>query len=232
MCDPDPVTNPSGCPPGGSLPVAERDDMATFLASVSYPPPRQRHLDDAISPAALQGFADFFTDQGGAVAGAGISTCADANSGCHALPLGTATNSPVVGGFDAPTMRGMTDRFLQFSNGFTSTQEIVQPLLAPAGTGAGPTGNPALPVLPGGDPMTLRETDVAADAHVWVDGRPDAGTVACVGGSYAPLCTSGVVRVDLAAIPPNGLHRLQLQNGRGLFSNEMPICVGNPAGCH
>nr|MDJ0867460.1 hypothetical protein [Myxococcota bacterium] len=122
MCD-----QTGACPSGGNqLSAGEIDDMAFFLASVSYPPPRSRTIDDAVSGTAFDGFRDFFTDQGGFIAGAGISTCADVDSGCHALPLGASTNSPVVGGFDAPTMRGMTDRFIHFSNGITSSQEMVE----------------------------------------------------------------------------------------------------------
>jgi hypothetical protein len=100
--------------------------MATFLASVSYPPARSRTLDDDVSTSAVQGFQDFFMDQGGLANQVGIETCADPDNGCHNLPLGTSTNSPVVGGFEAPTMRGMTDRFVLFSLGHTSTEENLQ----------------------------------------------------------------------------------------------------------
>ena len=377
MCD-----QGGACPPGGNeLTAQEIDDMASFLAAISYPPARGRRMDDTVTTSARNGFSDFFLNQGGALAGAGISTCADADSGCHALPLGTSSNSPVVGAFDAPTLRGMTDRFIHFSNGFTSSEEIVraqtswlpadgpsermafaatfpglftpgynvgpddlfqmfeeastghagalgrqvtlsqttttggalavtearldlletadardavnlrgpgrraganvvasyraasddyqvgtaaltraqllaeaqagttlltltaflpahvgspdhpQPLLAPSGTGSGPTGNPDLPVLPGDDPMTLRGVDVHDAARILVDGQPVAGTIACSGGSFAPLCTSGLVVIDLATMPSNGAHRLQVQNPKGPFSNELPICVGPVAGC-
>jgi DNA-binding beta-propeller fold protein YncE len=123
MCD------QSGACPNTGLTVAQRDDMATFLASVSYPPARSRRLDDTLSDdsdtadlngiatSARQGFADFFTDVGG---NGEPRTCADSNGGCHALPLGVATNSSTLNGFDAPTMRGLTDRFLQFSMGPTA----------------------------------------------------------------------------------------------------------------
>jgi YVTN family beta-propeller protein len=123
MCD------QSGPCPNTGLTTQQQDDMATFLASVSYPPARSRRLDDSLSddsdPADLegiatsarQGFADFFTD----VNSSGQPrTCADADGGCHALPLGAATNSSTLNGFDVPTMRGLTDRFLQFSMGPTA----------------------------------------------------------------------------------------------------------------
>jgi YVTN family beta-propeller protein len=128
MCD------QSGPCPNTGLTAQQQDDMATFLASVSYPPARSRRIDDSVSstasPATLngvsvsarQGFMDFFTDQGG---NNQPHTCADVDGGCHALPLGTATNSTTLAGFDAPTMRGLTDRFLQFSLGVTNAIGIL-----------------------------------------------------------------------------------------------------------
>jgi hypothetical protein len=56
----------------------------------------------------------------------GVRSCADMNSGCHALPLGADHNSPTLGGFDAPTMRGILDRWLQFSLGITNAEETLQ----------------------------------------------------------------------------------------------------------
>ncbi len=131
MCD------QSGPCPNTGLDAQAQDDMATFLASVAYPPARSRRISDSVSsfgdasPATLngrvvsgqQGFMDFFVDQGGANQ---PHTCADVDGGCHALPLLTATNSPTLAGFDSPTMRGMTDRFLQFSLGPTSAGPILQ----------------------------------------------------------------------------------------------------------
>jgi hypothetical protein len=136
MCDQNPATNPAGCPAGGNeLSAAERDDLAVFLASVSYPPARSRRMNDTLSRvtdpnpvqvgtipvSAHEGFKDFFTDQGG---GNNPDTCAESNAGCHALPLGAATNSATLNGFEAPTMRGMTDRFVQFSLGITAAEEL------------------------------------------------------------------------------------------------------------
>ncbi len=113
---------PSGFP--GQLDTDARNNMAAFLENVAPMPPRSRPLDDVVTASAMDGFADFFLNQGGNGGGA-ANTCADANSGCHALPLGASTNSPVVGAFDAPSMRGMTDRFLQFSMGITAPEEIL-----------------------------------------------------------------------------------------------------------
>jgi YVTN family beta-propeller protein len=118
MCD-----QSGSCPPGGSILTAqEKDDMATFLASVAYPPARGRTVGDVISATAIEGFKDFFTNQGGAAGDP--DTCADSTAGCHALPLGTVTNSSTLGAFEAPTMRGLTDRFVQFSLGLTAAEEI------------------------------------------------------------------------------------------------------------
>jgi hypothetical protein len=47
------------------------------------------------------------------------------DSGCHALPLLTSTNGPVLQGFDAPTLRGLNDRFVQFSIGIDSAEEAM-----------------------------------------------------------------------------------------------------------
>ncbi|MCZ6783718.1 MAG: hypothetical protein O7G30_10470, partial [Proteobacteria bacterium] len=135
MCDPDAVANPAGCPSGGNeLSAQEIDDMAIFLANVSYPPARMRSMNDVVSASALDGFRDFFMDQGdSSVLGGGNDpdTCADSTAGCHDLPLGAGTNSSTLNGFDAPTMRGMTDRFIHFSLGITTTEEIL--VLANAG---------------------------------------------------------------------------------------------------
>ena len=123
MCEqPNCPVGPTGLP--GALTEAEREDMATYLQSVAYPPARSRPASDVVTTGARNGFADFFMNQGGN-GGATANTCADTTGGCHALPLGTSTNSVAVGGFDAPTMRGMTDRFLQFFGGFTSPQEVL-----------------------------------------------------------------------------------------------------------
>ncbi len=137
MCD-----QGGSCPPGGNkLSAQEKDDLATFLAAVSYPPPRSRRIDDTLStsanpvvvpngdgsPSAFMtnaktGFSRFFVNNGGLVTDP--DTCADSTAGCHTLPLGAATNSSTLAGFDVPTMRGMTDRFLQFSLGPTGPVEM------------------------------------------------------------------------------------------------------------
>jgi YVTN family beta-propeller protein len=156
MCEQTPscATGPSGLP--GPLTEQEREDMAFFLASVSYSPARGRRIDDTLSTPgdpvpvpngdgtpsasvanAFTGFQDFFTNQGGLVNDP--DTCADSTAGCHVLPLTAGTNSSTLQGFDVPTMRGMTDRFLQFSLGITNVRDIL--LLANAGTSF-PPANP------------------------------------------------------------------------------------------
>jgi len=154
MCNQTPscATGPSGAP--GMLTLQERDDLAFFLASVSYPPPRSRRIDDtlsnplqqvnvpngngtpsAFSANAFKGFQDFFTDQGTGAAGVtDPDTCADSTAGCHQLPLLSGTNSSTLNGFDIPTMRGLTDRFLQFSLGPTFVREMFGQANAGLGT--------------------------------------------------------------------------------------------------
>ncbi len=129
MCDQTGTCNPGG----NQLTPTERDNMATFQASVQYPPARARRVDDSVSASANLGFRDFFMNQGGITNNP--DTCADSNAGCHELPLGAGTNSATLNGFDAPTMRGMTDRFLQFSMGVTAAEELQE---FAAGTGLVP----------------------------------------------------------------------------------------------
>lgn len=406
MCDQDPATNPAGCPPGGhELDAQAQADMAEFLAHVSYPPARSRRMDDQVTASANQGFSDFFADVGGLGSFVGVRSCADMDSGCHALPLGADDNSSTLAGFDAPTMRGMTDRWLHFSIGITNTEETLewvktehtlsiglpiqvptgvtthpydpaegfeelvtfaaafavfepvygapgidmfqmfeeastghsgalgrqvtlntatavapelaateavidaleaadargqvnlratgsrlvngnwiwqtlsyrddgtyknandaqsltraqliaeaaagdavmtltgalprnfgsgdhrQPLLSVATNAQGPLGNPDLPLLPQDDPMTLAAIDVRGDASILVDGQLVSGTLTCDGGSFTPYCDSGQVIVDLAVVPPAGLHLLQVQNPGGPLSAELPICSGQVGDC-
>ena len=141
MCD-----QSGSCPAGGLLLTEQqKDDEATYLANVSYPPARSRRMDDTLStPAspvpvpngdgsassttasALKGFKDFFTDQGGLGNLVGNpDTCADSDAGCHQLPLTNGTNSQTLNGFDVPTMRGLTDRFVQFSLAPTAPEGIL-----------------------------------------------------------------------------------------------------------
>jgi hypothetical protein len=130
MCD-----QSGGCPTNdvgqaGGLSNLERDDMATYLQSVQYPPARTRRFDDQLTTQAVAGFSDFFENKGGinppGPGGLGPETCADNIGGCHALPFGAGTASVFVGGFEAPTMRGITDRYLQFSAGVSNVRDGLQ----------------------------------------------------------------------------------------------------------
>jgi DNA-binding beta-propeller fold protein YncE len=126
--------------PGG-LSNAERDAMASYLQSIQYPPARTRRFDDQLTVEAVRGFSDFFENKGGVNppgnGGAGPETCADSGGGCHALPHGAGTASVFVGGFEAPTMRGITDRFVEFSAGVTAVRDVLQSVSIDP---AGPTG--------------------------------------------------------------------------------------------
>jgi len=134
-CQPDEgQTGPGGSNLPGSLTDEERDAMAAFQLAVAYPPAPDRRPDDVLSPMALAGVSDFFTnedDEGindgiGQVLNFAPTTCADNPMGCHSLPLTHSTNSSVVGGFDAPGARGMWDRFTLFSNGIFSSEEVMR----------------------------------------------------------------------------------------------------------
>jgi YVTN family beta-propeller protein len=137
MCDQDPacVDGPSGLP--GRLSETERENMAFFLASVPYPPARERSMDDVLSDTAIDGFEDFFVDQGGIGSLGGVTTCGDMDNGCHELPLLVSTNTNTLQGFDAPTMRGLNDRFVQFSMALSSNLSALE--------GAAIGGGPAHP---------------------------------------------------------------------------------------
>jgi len=132
-------TNDVGQP--GGLSNAERDAMATYLQNIQYPPARSRRFDDQLTTEAVAGFSDFFENKGGVNppgnAGAGPETCADSGGGCHAFPHGAGTGSVFVGGFEAPTMRGITDRFVEFSAGVTAVRDVLQAISVDP---AGPTG--------------------------------------------------------------------------------------------
>jgi hypothetical protein len=110
--------------------------------------------------------------------------------------------------------------------------DFPQPLLGlPAGTG--PTGDPALPMLGGLDPAPFMAlgTDVRSDARVWLDGQPATATLTCTGGATGVFCNNGAISIDLASSQADGLHLLQVQNGRSFLSNELPVCFGTANAC-
>jgi hypothetical protein len=87
--------------------------------------------------------------------------------GCHSLPLTAGTNSNTVGGFDAPSARGMWDRSTLFSNGIFSSEEVLKgsqdcadgiepaPKTFDVNLGSGP-----IPVTVSGDPCNLRSPEI------------------------------------------------------------------------
>ncbi|HVP31815.1 MAG TPA: hypothetical protein VMW35_21915 [Myxococcota bacterium] len=171
MCaQPSCAVGPSGL--AGAFTNQERDDLATFLGSVSFPPSPRRRPDDALSAAARQGMRAFFTDDdlqgvahnvGPSLLGFAPVTCADNTAGCHALPLTVSTNSRSVGRFDAPSIRGLWDRWTIFSDGLMSSEEGMA-LAQDCANGVTPAGQP----LPGDpcNPVGLNATFPTGE-HVW-----------------------------------------------------------------
>ncbi|MDJ0789559.1 MAG: hypothetical protein QNK05_22425 [Myxococcota bacterium] len=175
------VDGPSGLP--GLLEDAERDDMAAFLLAVSFPPSPERRPDDALTPLGMQGVSDFFTflDDPGST-----GTCAN-TGGCHALPLTVDTNSG-VGGFDAPSIRGLWDRSLIFSNGLMNSEEGLA-LLQDCADGVGPLDPCEATILP------------PSGEQVWdpAIGMTERGTLM---GSFSPFFS------NLYGVPAQGIWAL------------------------
>lgn len=112
MCDQtDCSENASG--QAGLLEEKERAAMGTYLLSLPHPPARERPFDDQITALARRGFFEFF-DNGGR------TTCGR----CHRFPFWTRTN--VAGsGMDAPSFRGLPDRWLILPQGRINMFELV-----------------------------------------------------------------------------------------------------------
>ena len=96
----------------GALSGAERDDLATFLLSVPYPPPQRRAYDNVLSRLAVEGFRDFHIEGVPDGDSRGPNVCGD----CHRMPFWVSTNTPGTG-MDAPTWRGAYDRWLILPQG-------------------------------------------------------------------------------------------------------------------
>jgi YVTN family beta-propeller protein len=105
----DEAVNDEGKP--GGFTAAERDDLATYLLSVSFPPAQRRAYTNELSKRAEDGFRMFHIvgDVGGTP---GSNRCGD----CHRMPFYTSTNTPGTG-MEAPTWRGAYDRFLILPQG-------------------------------------------------------------------------------------------------------------------
>jgi YVTN family beta-propeller protein len=95
----------------GALTATQRDDMATFLLSVPYPPAQRRAYDNVVSDRAEQGFKLFHID-GDLDEKVRPNVCGN----CHRMPFLVSTNTPGTG-MDAPTWRGAYDRFLILPQG-------------------------------------------------------------------------------------------------------------------
>ncbi len=96
----------------GALTAAERDDLATFLLAVPYPPAQRRAYDNVLSQRAVFGFEAFHVD--GVPDGPERRTNVCGN--CHRMPFWVSTNTPGTG-MDAPTWRGAYDRWLILPQG-------------------------------------------------------------------------------------------------------------------
>ena len=112
MCDQnDCPENATGQP--GLLDEKERAAMGKYLLSLPHPPARERPFDDKITALARQGFFEFFDNDG-------RTTCGR----CHQFPFWTTTN--VEGsGMDAPSFRGLPDRWLILPQGRLNMFELV-----------------------------------------------------------------------------------------------------------
>ncbi|MEM7475733.1 MAG: ankyrin repeat domain-containing protein [Planctomycetota bacterium] len=95
----------------GSLSAQERDDMATFLLSVLYPPAQRRAYTNEVSERAQTGFK-LFHIEGDFQGDPRPNVCGD----CHRMPFLVSTNTP-GSGMDAPTWRGAYDRWLILPQG-------------------------------------------------------------------------------------------------------------------
>lgn len=89
-----------------------------------------------------------------------------------------------------------------------------------------PGGRPAeFPELVANDAIRLQGKYIFADANVIVDGRKVGGHVKCESGAL-PNCDNDIILVQLDYLPySHGAHMLQVQNQKGLFSNDMPFFV-------
>ena len=48
---------------------------------------------------------------------------------------------------------------------------------------------------------------------------------AILGATFAPFCSSELIRINLDSLPSESTHLLQLQSPDGPLSNEIPICM-------
>lgn len=68
--------------------------------------------------------------------------------------------------------------------------------------------------------LRINAKHLQEDASIYIDGRLVNGHVGCEHGTL-PYCSGEVAIVELDEAPLGGLHFMQLQNPKGLFSNDM-----------
>ena len=68
--------------------------------------------------------------------------------------------------------------------------------------------------------LRVNARHIQEGASVYIDGRRVDGQLECEHGTL-PNCSGEVAIVELDDAPPGGLHFLQIQNPKGLFSNDM-----------
>ncbi len=103
----------------GRLSAAERDDMATFLLNVPYPPAQRRPYTSEVTQRARDGFELFHILGDNDPSKPEANVCGD----CHRMPHLVSTNTPGTG-MDAPTWRGAYDRFLILPQGRLNIHEF------------------------------------------------------------------------------------------------------------
>ena len=106
----DETVNDEGKP--GGFTAAERDDLATYLLSVSFPPAQRRAYDNVLTDRAKEGYKLFHIEGDLDPSKTAANVCGD----CHRMPFFVSTNTPGTG-MEAPTWRGAYDRFLILPQG-------------------------------------------------------------------------------------------------------------------
>ena len=103
----------------GRLTSTQRDDMASFLLSIPYPPAQRRPYTDELTQRARDGFELFHILGDNDPSKRRPNVCGD----CHRMPYWVSTNTPGTG-MDAPTWRGAYDRFLILPQGRLNIMEF------------------------------------------------------------------------------------------------------------
>jgi YVTN family beta-propeller protein len=96
----------------GELSASDRDAMAKFILSVTYPPAQRRAYTNVVSTRARNGFELFHVKGDNDPGKRRPNVCGD----CHRMPFQVSTNTPGTG-MDAPTWRGAYDRWLILPQG-------------------------------------------------------------------------------------------------------------------